>query len=694
MSDNPLLNPFKGPNQTPEFDKIKPEHFMPAIEQAIKDGKAAIENIKNNPDEPNFENTVTAFESCDETLDQALNLFYHLLSVMEGDIWPDLAQKIGPISSNYSSDLYMDPDLFARIQSVYDRRKTLNLTTEQATLLENLYVGFTRSGALLDAQDQDKLRSINEQLSTLGPAFSDNVKKSSESFQLWITDQSDLDGLPPSAIAGAEQAAKDAMKDPQETAKGQWLFTLDFPSYLPFAQHSTRRELREKIWRAFSSRAYQGEYDNCETILKIIQLRDERAKLLGYDTHADFVLERRMAEKRQSVQEFLEKLIAAYKPAAQQDLKTLQDFAKNKDGLDDIKPWDVAYYSEKLRQEQYDISDEDVRPYFKLENVLSGAFTHFSKLFGIEFRENNSYSTWNPDVKAYDVFRQGTPASEGPDSEGFVGTLYTDFYPRKGKKPGAWMYNLRSQGLFRGKIERPIIGIVCNFTKPTQDTPSLITHNEVTTLFHEMGHAIHGLLSDVTHPSVSGTSVKWDFVELPSQLQENYCYEKQTLDLFAQHYETGEPIPQDLIDKLRAAKNFMTGWGGLRQVNFAVLDMAWHTALPSTITDVAKFEDQATADTSLFERVGGAASASFSHIFAGGYSAGYYSYKWAEVLDADAFEAFLEHGLYDPKTAQSYQTEILAKGGSNDPAILYRNFRGRDADPDALLRREGLTEAA
>ncbi len=543
-------------------------------------------------------------------------------------------------------------------------------------LLDDTYKGFVRSGALLDNDKQARLREISQELSTINPNFMNNVSKSSEAFELLITEETKIEGLPESAVDAARQAAQEKGHD-----EG-WMITLDFPSFMPFMQFADARELREQVWRAFSNRAFEDEWDNCDNVLKIANLKHERAWLLGYDTHADFVLEERMAETPEAVHNFLTKLKDAYKPEAEKDLKNLREFAEETDGLLDLQPWDMSYYSEKLKQDLFHFSSEDLRPYFQLDKVLEGCFTHFTKLFGLTFKENTKYTTWHKDVKAFDLYHES--------DNRFIGTLYGDFFPRTGKKPGAWKTSYRNQGLFHGKIERPVIAIVCNFTKPTGDKPALITHGEVTTLFHEMGHAIHALLSNVTYRSLAGTSVMWDFVELPSQLQENWCYEKETLDLFAQHYETGETIPQELIDKLRSAKNFMGGWAGLRQVNLGTLDMAWHAQDPATISHVAEFEDAETADTSLFPRLGGPASTSFSHIFAGGYSAGYYSYKWAEVLDADAFELFLERGLYDQDAANSYATEILAKGGSEHPSKLYRNFRGRDADPDALFRREGL----
>ena len=679
MTNNPLLKISTLPNMAPPFAQIENAHYMPAVEAAIEEARANYDKIKSNPDAPTFENTLDAMESASETLGTVTGVFYNQLSCIGGDELHELAEKIGPLTSNFGSDIILDEALFARVKAIHDQKDTLELDTEQTTLLKDSYKGFVRGGALLNDADKKKLREINEELSTLGPSFMNNASKSAESFEMIIDDEDYLAGLPESAIEGAKAAAK------EKDLEGKFRFTLDYPSYIPFVQYADNRELREKMWRAFANRAWGDDYDNSDNVKRIVTLKDKRAKLLGYKNHATFVLEERMAKKPETVLAFLEKMKAAYLPAAKGELKELQDFAKEHGLKTELQPWDVGYYSEKLKQKLFQFSSEDLRPYFPLGPVLNGCFEHFSKLFGLKFTENNDYETWHKDVQSFDL----------TDKEGaFIGTLYADFHPRTGKKQGAWMTGYRSQGLYNGKIERPVIAIVCNFTKPTEGKPSLLTHGEVTTLFHEMGHAIHGLLSDVKYSSHSGTSVLWDFVELPSQVQENWCYEKETLDMFASHYETGEKIPADLIQKLQNAKNFMCGWGGLRQTNFGFLDMTWHTCDPSTIDDIGKFEDEATKGLSLFPRLAGPMSSSFSHIFAGGYSAGYYSYKWAEVLDADTFEAFLENGLYDQKTAKAYRDEILSKGGSEDPTTLYRNFRGRDADPEALLRREGMIDKA
>lgn len=675
---NPLLEKFTSPNEAPPFNIIKEEHYLPAVRAAIEEARANVESIKNSPENPTFENTVAALELASERLGTVTGIFYNQLAAAGTDPLENLAQDIGPLSSNFSSDVIMDQKLFKRVKTVYDAREKLNLTAEQATVLDDCYKGFVRGGALLDEEKKKRLREINEQLSVLGPEMAKNVKKSAEAFTLVIEKEEDLKGLPQNAIDAA------ALEAEERDMKGKWVFTLDQPSYMPFVTYLDNRALREQMWRAFASRAYKDQYDNSENILKIVRLKHERANLIGYKTHAEYVLEQRMSKTADNVMAFLKKLLATYKPCAEKDLADLKDFAKQTGFNDDIKPWDIAYYSEKMKEKLFAFSSEDLRPYFPLEPVLKGTFEHFSKLFGIKFTPAK-YPVWHEDVVTYDVVDE--------KSGEFMGVFYADFYPRKGKKPGAWMTSYREQGMFASGMKRPLVAIVCNFTKPTKDAPSLLTHDEVLTLFHEMGHAMHMMLSNVTYSSHSGTGVLWDFVELPSQVQENWAYEKETLDLFARHYKTGEAIPEDLLQKVIDSRNFFVGWMGLRQVNLGLIDMAWHTADPGTITDVAAFEDQVIKDSTLFPRLAGPTSASFTHIFGGGYSAGYYSYKWAEVLDADTFEYFQEKGLYDSETAQKYRNEILAKGGSEHPSILYRNFRGRDADPDALLRREGLLKS-
>jgi len=580
MSDNPLLVPSPYPYEAPPFDKIEESHYLPAVEQAIEDALKNVADIRDNDDAPTFENTIEALEGSSDLLGSVTSIFYNQLVANGTDGLEELAEEIGPLNANFSNDVLLDEKLFKRVEAVWNERDNLDLTAEQFTLLENSYKQFVRGGAALPEDKKGRLRGISQELSILGPNFGNNVKKSMDAFEMVIEDKADLSGLPDSAIGGAAQAASDKGYD------GKWLFTLDYPSYGPFVTYADNRALREKIWKAFGDRAYKGENDNCDIILKTLKLKDERAKLLGYKNHADYTLERRMAKNPETAIAFLEKLLASYKPAAIKELEELKSFAKEQGFDEEFMPWDASYYSEKLKQKLFDYSSEELRPYFKLERVLDGTFTHFTKLFGLEFKPADNVPTWHKDVSAYEVHDK--------DSGRFVGILYADFYPRTGKKPGAWKTSYRDQGLQGGKVKEPIIAIVCNFTKPTKDKPSLLDFGEVTTLFHEMGHAIHALLSNVTYPSLAGTSVLWDFVELPSQVQENWAYTKETLDLFAEHYETGEKIPAELIEKVNNAKNFMGGMGGLRQASFALMDLRYHTTDPSEITDVAEFEDKAT----------------------------------------------------------------------------------------------------
>ena len=676
MSNNPLLE--KSPHQygAPAFDVIEEEHYLPAVKEAIKEARQNIKSIKENTDPASFENTVVALELSSEKLSTITGIFYNQLSAAGTDTLEALAQEIGPINAAFGNEVAQDSKLFERIKSVYNKRDKLTLTTEEKILLEDTYKGFVRGGALLNEKDKKRFKKISEELSKLHPAFANNVKKSSETFEMIIDNTDDLKGLPDNVIEMAQHMAE------EKGHKGKWLFTLDYPSYVPFMTYADNRDLRQKIWNAFGNRAYEDQYDNCENIKNIVRLRDEKAKILGYTNHAEYILSERMAKTPQNVFDFLEKLRSSYKPAAEKELKELTDFSTKNGLADDIKPWDIAYYSEKQKQDLFGFSSEEFRPYFPLQETLDGVFDHFTKLLDLKFVPIKGIPTWHEDVQTFEVINQKNGESSG--------LLYADFFPRNGKKPGAWKTSYRDQGLTTDGMKKPIISIVCNFTKPTKDSPSLLSFDEVTTLLHEMGHAVHALCSDVTYSSQAGTNVLWDFVELPSQLQENWAYKEETLHNFARHYKTGQKIPKQLITKLNKSKNFGVGIFGLRQVGLGMLDMLWHTTDPDNIDDIANFEEEATRTTRLFPPMGGPASSAFSHIFAGGYSAGYYSYKWAEVLDADAFEAFEENGLYDLQTAESYKEQILSKGGSEKPEILYRKFRGRDADPDSLLRREGL----
>lgn len=676
-NSNPLLQKFSGFDNAVPFDQIKVEHFKPALEEAVQQAKKNIEAIKTNSAEPNFENVLVALETSSERMGQVLTIFSNLEGAHGNEEMMKLAPEMYQAAAAFSSDVSLDEELFKKIKAVYDKRSSFKLNVEQNTLLDKTYKSFVRNGALLSAAEKEKLRAIDQELAALAPKFGENILKATNSFELWIDKKEDLAGLPESAIEPAAAAAEKKGK------KGQWLFTLQAPSYIPFVTYSDKRELREKMAKAFNSRAYKNEYCNQESIKKIISLRHQRAKLLGFSSHAEFVLQERMARDPKTVNEFLKRLLDASIKAGQKDLEEVRQFAKAKDGLSDIQPWDFAYYSEKLKEEKYAFNEEDLRPYFKLENVVEGVFEHARRLYGLTFKENNSIPVYHPEVKAYEIYEAVTNR--------FMGLFYTDFFPRETKRAGAWMTTFRDQGLHDGQVRRPHVAIVCNFTKPTPTKPSLLSYDEVRTLFHEFGHALHGMLADGTYPSVTGTSVYWDFVELPSQIMENWVGEKEGLDVFAKHYETNEPIPAELVEKLKRAQKFQTGWMSLRQLQFGMLDMAWHTADPETVIDVDAFETQATASTRLLTKIPGTnTSVAFSHIFAGGYSAGYYSYKWAEVLDADAFEYFKEKGIFNTEVAKQFKDHILSKGGSEHPMELYKKFRGREPDPNALLRRDGL----
>lgn len=683
---NPLLIPSSLPNHAPAFDRIKDEHFAPAIAEGLKQAGDELKAIKNNKESPTFANTIIALENLGETLGHVMEILGNQISAAGTPALVEIKQEAAPQLAAFYSSLAMDGDLFARIKTVWEENHdSASLTVEQKTLLKNTYDGFRRSGALLGAPEKARMKEINIAASTLGTRFNENIKDSMEAFSLVVDKEEDLAGLPEDVIAAAKARAD------KKGQPGKWLFTLDYPSYGPFVTYADNRDLRETMWRAFGTRAWKDDFDNQDTIKQIISLSYESATLLGYRTPAHFVLEDRMSEKPETVFDFLTKLKAAYKPAAQRDLDALKEFARQNNGSAALMPWDIAYYSEKMKESVFGFSSEDLRPYFPLDKVLSGCFEHFSRQFGVTFTENKAYPVYAADVKAFDV----TDTKSGS----FVGTFYADFHPRTGKKPGAWMTGYRSQGLYHGKIERPVIAIVCNFTEPLPDKPSLLTHDEVTTLFHEMGHAMHGLLSNVTYRSLASPNVKWDFVELPSQVQENWAYTRETLDLISGHWQTGEKIPDDLFEKLNKSKNFMVASMGLRQVNLGWLDMSWYTTDPQDIEkqygfDVFKFEEDITKDTRLFPMLAGPTSTSFSHIFGGGYASGYNSYKWAEVLDADAFYFMTENAVYDEERLMRYRREILERGGTEHPAILYRNFRGHDADPDALLRREGLLKEA
>ncbi len=681
-TENPFLeafdqHTFHSRDEAIPFDKIRLEHFLPAMDSGILKAREKIEKIKNQTAPANFENTILALETASEEFETVTAVYFNLFSAEASTELQALAKDISPKAAAFASEVALDPKIFERVKAVYDVRTTSGLNAEQIRLVDKGFKDFSRNGALLSPPNKEKLKALDQELSVLGPAFSENVLKATNLFELVIENKSDLVGLPAGTIEAAAQEAE--LKD----HSGKWLFNLQAPSFIPFLQYAQNRELRKKLWTAYSSRAFKDQFDNQQNVLKIVRLRDERAKLLGFASHADFVLSERMAQNPNQVMKFLNELLTPSKRAADRDIAELRAFKKTFDGSDEIMPWDFAYYSEKLKEKKYKYNDEELRPFFKLETVVEGVFEHARRLYGITFKKILDVPTYHPDVKVYEVREEKT--------QNYVGLFYTDFFPRETKKGGAWMTAYREQGYFNGRVRRPHISIVCNFTKPTASKPSLLTYNEVRTLFHEFGHALHGLLSQCTYRSVAGTNVYWDFVELPSQIMENWVKEKEGLDIFARHYQTKAAIPAELVDKIKKASQFQAGYSSIRQVQFALLDMAWHSKDPSETTDVESFEIKNTEVTRLLPRISGTNnSCSFSHIFAGGYSAGYYSYKWAEVLDADAFEYFKEVGLFDREVADKFKNFILSRGGTEHPMELYKKFRGREPDPKALLRRDGL----
>lgn len=679
---NPLLYKYETPFETVPFDKIVPEHFLPALQEAIKKGKEDIEKIKNNPEKPTFTNVCEELEYAGELVGKVSAVFYNLHSAESNDEIQKIAKEFSPLITEYSNDIKLDEVLFEKVKTVYEQKNNLNLNTEEMRLLEKQYKSFVRNGALLNEDQKEQLRKIDRELSEQSLHFGDNVLQETNDFLMLIDDESELKGLPESTVEAAKALAD------EKGEEGKWAFNLHYPSFVPFVTYSENRELREKMYRAFSSKAFKGnDYDNKEIVKTIAKLRHERANLLGYKTHADFVLEERMAEKPGKVTEFLDNLLDKAKPVAVKEINELKEFAAKNGGpsADDFMPWDYAFWAEKLKQEKFDLDAEALKPYFQLEKVVDGVFTVAKKLFGLQFKERRDIPVYHQDVKTFEV----------SDEQGrHVGVFYTDFFPRDGKRAGAWMTSYRDQHKVGATDYRPHVSIVCNFTKPTATKPSLLTFNEVTTLFHEFGHALHGLLSKCTYESLAGTSVYWDFVELPSQVLENWAYEKECLDLFAEHYETGEKIPTHFIEKIKASSNFHEGRQTLRQISFGLLDMAWHGQDPSSVKDVGAFENEAMKPCELLPTIEEAnMSVSFGHIFRGGYSAGYYSYKWAEVLDADAFEAFKEKGIFNKEVASAFKENILEKGGSEHPMDLYVAFRGHEPRPDALLKRAGLMNA-
>jgi Zn-dependent oligopeptidase len=673
-NSNTLLQKF----DLSPFSTIKNEDFLPAFIQLIEDTKKEIELITSNIEEPTFSNTIEALEYSGEQLDRVSSIFFNLNSAETSPEIQKIAQEVSPLLSDFGNDITLNSALFERIKKVYDQKSDLKLTAEQSTLLDKKYKSFSRNGANLDESKKETLRGIDKELSSLKLKFGENVLAETNAYQLHLTNEDDLKGLPEGEKEAAAHLAKQKGKD-------GWVITLAYPSYIPFMKYADNRELRKKIAIAAGAQCFKNDnFNNEEIVLKIAKLRFDRANLLGYPTHAHFVLEERMAGTPEKVNSFLNDLLEKAKPFAEKEFKELENFAKDIDGIDHLEKWDSAYYSEKLKNKLFNLDDEKLKPYFKLENVINGAFTVAEKLYGLKFKEVNTIETYHPDVKTYEV----------TDKENnLVSIFYADFHPREGKRNGAWMTSFKGQKIENGINDRPHISNVCNFTKPTETKPSLLTFNEVTTLFHEFGHGLHGMLANTTYPSLSGTSVYWDFVELPSQVLENWCYEKECLDIFAKHFETGETIPMEYVEKIKESASFLEGMATIRQISLGLLDMSWHGVNPSAITSVKENETKALERTKLFPDVKeNCTSVAFSHIFNGGYSSGYYSYKWAEVLDADAFEYFKQNGIFNPEIGKAFAENVLSKGGTEHPMTLYKRFRGQEPQPEALLKRAGLVD--
>ena len=670
---NPLLQDFN----TAPFSKIKVSDYKPAIQKAIEITKQEIEDIVSNNEPPSFKNTTEALDYAGQKLGRITRIFFNLNSAETSDEIQQIAKEVSPWLSEFKNDMILNAALFQRVKSVYDQKDSLKLNPEQSMLLDKQYKGFSRNGANLNDEDKVTLRKIDAELSRLSLQFGENVLADNNAYELHLTDENDLAGLPDSVKEAARMLAK-------QREKNGWVFTLDYPSYIPFMTYADNRELRKELSIAFGKKGFQdNENNNEQIVLDIVKLRHQRANLLGYKTHAHFVLEERMAETPEKVMSFSNDLLTKAKPAAEREFYNLQSYAKKLDGINQLQKWDSAYYSEKLKKELFNLDQEALKPYFKLENVIEGAFTIANKLYDLSFEEIFDIDTYHEEVKTYNVYDA---------DKNFIAVFYADFHPREGKRNGAWMTSYKPQQRFNGINDRPHISIVCNFTKPTETQPSLLTFNEVTTLFHEFGHALHGMLANTTYNSLSGTSVSWDFVELPSQVLENWCYEKEALEIFAKHYNTGEMIPMEYVQKIKESASFHEGMQTLRQLSFGLLDMAWHgNESLDTISSVKEFETKAFSETQLYPDVAeNCMSTAFSHIFQGGYSAGYYSYKWAEVLDADAFEFFQEKGIFNKEVATKFKEHVLSKGGTEKPMTLYKRFRGQEPKPEALLKRAGL----
>jgi peptidyl-dipeptidase Dcp len=681
---NILTEKFNTPYHAAPFNGIKNEDFLPAFTELIKKSEDEINAIVSNSEAPTFENVIEALAYSGEQLDVVSNIFFNLNSAETSDEIQKIAQEVSPLLTEYSSKISQNEALFSKIKKVYDEKEKYHLNEEQKMLLNETYKGFVRSGALLNEEDKEKLQKINMDLSLKSLQFGQNVLASTNSYFKHITNKEELAGIPEAIL---EQYADEA----KERELEGWVVTLQYPSYIPFMTYAENRELRREIALANGKKSFDsGEFDNQELIKELLQLKQQKAELLGYQNYADYVLEERMAKSPAKVFDFLNELLTKAKPYADKEIEELKSLAKA-DGIDELQGYDHTFYAEKLRKQKYDFNDEELKPYFPLNQVQEAVFSLAGKLFGLSFEERNDIPKYHEDVKVYEVFEAGSvkveDGKEQPEKK-FKALLYVDYFPRKGKRAGAWMTSYKNQYKKDGENSRPHISIVCNFSKPTKDTPSLLTFQEVTTLFHEFGHALHGMMADTQYPSLSGTSVKWDFVELPSQFLENFCYEPEFLKTFAKHYKTGEVLPDEKIEKIEQSKNFMEGYQTMRQLGFGLLDMNYHTKVEELEGESVKaFEDKYTKATTLYPvNPETAMSPSFSHIFQGGYSAGYYSYKWAEVLDADAFQYFKETGIFNPETAAKYKV-LLSSGGTKDPMELYKSFRGSEPKVESLLKR-------
>ena len=675
---NPLLMESTAPFGAPQFDKIRNEHYLPAFEAGIAEAKAEIDAIVANEEEPTFANTIEAMEYSGQTLNTVAGIFYNLMEANTSDEMQEIAEKVSPMLTEYSMYVSLNAPLFERVKAVYEKKDELGLDADQMRLLEQNYMGFVRGGANLSDEDKALYSKWAEELSLLTLQFSKNVLAATNAYTLHVTDSTELAGLPEYVkTMGAEAAAEKGLEG--------WAFTLDYPSFSPFLKYSTNRELRKQIWTAYNTRAIGGDFDNTENVKKIIDLRIKMANILGYETFADYALEDRMAKNRTTVNQFVKNLLEPSLVYAKKDIADVYKYAK-KNGFEgkELMPWDFSYWSERYQEAEYALSAEELKPYFQLESCIDAVFGLATRLYGISFAELNDVPVYHEDVKVYEV----------KDADGrHLALFYADFFPRASKRGGAWMTSFREQSIQNGVEYRPFISIVCNFTKPTADTPALITHDELTTFLHEFGHALHGIFAEGRYTSLTGTNVSRDFVELPSQIMENWAFEPEYLNSFAKHYQTGEPIPAELIEKVVAAKNYLAGYAQVRQLHFGYLDMAWHSLTELPATGTVEFEQNTLAPYAMMPSVEGAAfSTSFSHIFSGGYSAGYYSYKWAEVLEADAFSLFKEKGIFNTEVAASFRENILSKGDSEDAAVLYRNFRGHDPQPEALMVKLGLTK--